>query len=144
MRCGGNHGWDGHRGTRCHARGDAPDFGKRTCRGFGEIMRVHSIALVKTAILSRALAGTRGSSLIINFAPASQGRSANAWRYWHRPFMKQWRICAGKTYINDLLKWIHSDAQLIICASRSRTGATSAACIACRRATRGGSACRTI
>ena len=34
--------------------------------GFGEIMRVQSFAIVKTAILSRALAGTRGSSLIIN------------------------------------------------------------------------------
>jgi molybdopterin adenylyltransferase len=34
--------------------------------GFGEIMRVQSFASVKTAILSRALAGTRGSSLIIN------------------------------------------------------------------------------
>jgi molybdopterin adenylyltransferase len=34
--------------------------------GFGEIMRVQSFATVKTAILSRALAGTRGSSLIVN------------------------------------------------------------------------------
>jgi molybdopterin adenylyltransferase len=34
--------------------------------GFGEMMRVQSFASVKTAILSRALAGTRGSSLIIN------------------------------------------------------------------------------
>jgi molybdopterin adenylyltransferase len=34
--------------------------------GFGEVMRVHSFAIVKTAILSRALAGTRGRSLIIN------------------------------------------------------------------------------
>jgi molybdopterin adenylyltransferase len=34
--------------------------------GFGEIMRVQSFALVKTAILSRALAGTRGRSMIIN------------------------------------------------------------------------------
>src|SRR5215469_4296169 len=34
--------------------------------GFGEMMRVQSFATVKTAILSRALAGTRGSSLIIN------------------------------------------------------------------------------
>ena len=34
--------------------------------GFGEIMRVQSFAIVKTAILSRALAGTRGSSMIIN------------------------------------------------------------------------------
>jgi molybdopterin adenylyltransferase len=34
--------------------------------GFGEIMRVQSYAIVKTAILSRALAGIRGSSLIVN------------------------------------------------------------------------------
>jgi molybdopterin adenylyltransferase len=34
--------------------------------GFGEIMRVQSFAIVKTAILSRALAGTRGMSLIVN------------------------------------------------------------------------------
>jgi len=34
--------------------------------GFGEIMRVQSFARVRTAILSRAVAGTRGKSLIIN------------------------------------------------------------------------------
>ena len=34
--------------------------------GFGEVMRMHSFAMVKTAILSRAMAGTRGKSLIIN------------------------------------------------------------------------------
>jgi molybdopterin adenylyltransferase len=34
--------------------------------GFGEIMRVQSFAIVKTAILSRAIAGTRGRSMIIN------------------------------------------------------------------------------
>jgi len=34
--------------------------------GFGEIMRVQSFAKVKTAILSRAVAGTRGKSLIVN------------------------------------------------------------------------------
>ncbi|MDB6114607.1 MAG: mog [Lacunisphaera sp.] len=34
--------------------------------GFGEIMRMHSYAHVKTAILSRATAGVRGRSLIIN------------------------------------------------------------------------------
>jgi molybdopterin adenylyltransferase len=34
--------------------------------GFGEIMRVQSFARVKTAILSRAVAGTRGRSLIVN------------------------------------------------------------------------------
>ena len=34
--------------------------------GFGEIMRVQSFAKVKTAILSRAVAGTRGQALIVN------------------------------------------------------------------------------
>ena len=34
--------------------------------GFGEIMRIQSFAKVKTAVLSRAVAGTRGGSLIVN------------------------------------------------------------------------------
>jgi len=34
--------------------------------GFGEIMRARSFAKVKTAILSRATAGTRGRTLIVN------------------------------------------------------------------------------
>ena len=34
--------------------------------GFGEIMRVQSFARVKTAVLSRAVAGTRGRTLIVN------------------------------------------------------------------------------
>jgi len=34
--------------------------------GFGEIMRVQSFARVRTAILSRAVAGTRGACLLIN------------------------------------------------------------------------------
>lgn len=34
--------------------------------GFGEVMRMHSFARVKTAILSRGLAGIRGRSLIVN------------------------------------------------------------------------------
>ena len=34
--------------------------------GFGEVMRLHSYAKVKTAILSRATAGVRGGSLIVN------------------------------------------------------------------------------
>lgn len=34
--------------------------------GFGEVMRAHSFNKVKTAILSRAIAGIRGQSLIIN------------------------------------------------------------------------------
>ena len=39
---------------------------ERELPGFGEIMRVQSFANVPTAILSRATAGTRGKSLIIN------------------------------------------------------------------------------
>jgi molybdopterin adenylyltransferase len=38
----------------------------RILPGFGEIMRLKSLAEVPTAILSRQVAGTRGSSLIIN------------------------------------------------------------------------------
>ena len=38
----------------------------RELPGFGEIMRVQSFAKVPTAILSRATAGTRGRSLIVN------------------------------------------------------------------------------
>ena len=34
--------------------------------GFGEIMRLQSFATVHTAILSRAVAGTRGRTLIVN------------------------------------------------------------------------------
>ena len=34
--------------------------------GFGELMRLHSFAKIKTAILSRATAGVRGRSLIVN------------------------------------------------------------------------------
>lgn len=34
--------------------------------GFGEIMRVQSFVKVKTAVLSRATAGTRGRTLIVN------------------------------------------------------------------------------
>ena len=34
--------------------------------GFGEIMRMQSFARVPTAILSRAIAGTRGRTLIVN------------------------------------------------------------------------------
>ncbi len=38
----------------------------RLMPGFGELMRSASLAVVPTAILSRQLAGTRGTSLIIN------------------------------------------------------------------------------
>lgn len=38
----------------------------RELPGFGEIMRVQSFARVPTAILSRATAGTRGRTLIVN------------------------------------------------------------------------------
>ena len=39
---------------------------ERELPGFGEIMRMQSYAKVKTAILTRATAGVRGQSLIIN------------------------------------------------------------------------------
>ena len=39
---------------------------ERELPGFGEIMRLTNYANVKTAILSRATAGIRGRSLIIN------------------------------------------------------------------------------
>ena len=39
---------------------------ERELPGFGEIMRARSFATVPTAILSRATAGTRGRSLIVN------------------------------------------------------------------------------
>ena len=39
---------------------------ERELSGFGEVMRMQSFAKVPTAILSRATAGTRGRSLIIN------------------------------------------------------------------------------
>ena len=38
----------------------------RLLPGFGELMRIKSLAEVPTAILSRQIAGTRGQSLIIN------------------------------------------------------------------------------
>ena len=39
---------------------------ERELPGFGEIMRVQSFGKVPTSILSRATAGTRGNSLIVN------------------------------------------------------------------------------
>jgi molybdopterin adenylyltransferase len=39
---------------------------ERELPGFGEVMRMQSFVKVKTAILSRATAGTRGQSLIVN------------------------------------------------------------------------------
>jgi molybdopterin adenylyltransferase len=39
---------------------------ERELPGFGEIMRIMSFEKVKTAILSRATAGTRGRTLIVN------------------------------------------------------------------------------
>ncbi len=57
-------------GTGISARDVTPEATKiileKELPGFGEIMRVQSFAKVKTAILSRAVAGTRGKSLIVN------------------------------------------------------------------------------
>ena len=57
-------------GTGISTRDVTPEATKiileRELPGFGEIMRVQSFAKVKTAILSRAVAGMRGRSLIVN------------------------------------------------------------------------------
>jgi molybdopterin adenylyltransferase len=57
-------------GTGIAARDVTPEATRavieRELPGFGELMRMQSMAKVKTAILSRATAGTRGKSLIIN------------------------------------------------------------------------------
>jgi molybdopterin adenylyltransferase len=57
-------------GTGISARDVTPEATRKVLEkelpGFGEIMRVQSFAKVKTAILSRAVAGTRGQTLIVN------------------------------------------------------------------------------
>lgn len=57
-------------GTGVSARDVTPEATKaileKELPGFGETMRMESLKKVKTAILSRATAGTRGRSLIVN------------------------------------------------------------------------------
>ena len=57
-------------GTGPAPRDVTPEATEAVCHrmlpGFGELMRLKSLAEVPTAILSRQVAGTRGSSLIIN------------------------------------------------------------------------------
>jgi molybdopterin adenylyltransferase len=57
-------------GTGISARDVTPEATRaildKELPGFGEIMRIQSFAKVKTSILSRAVAGTRGQSLIVN------------------------------------------------------------------------------
>lgn len=57
-------------GTGPSARDVTPEATEAVCDrilpGFGEVMRTTSLVEVPTAILSRQIAGTRGSSLIIN------------------------------------------------------------------------------
>ncbi len=57
-------------GTGISARDVTPEATRMVLEkelpGFGEIMRVQSFTKVKTAILSRAVAGTRGQTLIVN------------------------------------------------------------------------------
>ena len=57
-------------GTGISARDVTPEATRvvleKELPGFGEIMRMQSFPMVKTAILSRAMAGTRGQTLIIN------------------------------------------------------------------------------
>ncbi len=57
-------------GTGISARDVTPEATRAVLEkelpGFGEIMRMQSFARTRTAILSRATAGTRGRSLIVN------------------------------------------------------------------------------
>jgi molybdopterin adenylyltransferase len=57
-------------GTGITSRDVTPDATRpvldRELPGFGELMRIRSFERVPTSILSRAMAGTRGGSLIIN------------------------------------------------------------------------------
>ena len=57
-------------GTGISARDVTPEATRAVLEkelpGFGEIMRMQSFAKVRTAILSRAVAGTRGACLILN------------------------------------------------------------------------------
>jgi molybdopterin adenylyltransferase len=57
-------------GTGISARDVTPEATRAVLEkelpGFGEAMRMQSLARVKTAILSRAVAGTRGKTLILN------------------------------------------------------------------------------
>ena len=57
-------------GTGISARDVTPEATRAVLEkelpGFGEVMRMQSLVKVKTAILSRATAGTRGKSLIVN------------------------------------------------------------------------------
>ena len=57
-------------GTGISARDVTPEATRlvleKELPGFGEIMRMQSFAKVRTAILSRAVAGVRGKALIIN------------------------------------------------------------------------------
>ena len=66
-------------GTGISARDVTPEATRdvldKELPGFGEIMRMESFAKVRTAILSRATAGTRGRSLIVNL-PGKPGAVA--------------------------------------------------------------------
>jgi molybdopterin adenylyltransferase len=71
-------------GTGPALRDITPEATEAVCHrilpGFGELMRTESLKSVPTAILSRQIAGTRGSSLIINLPgkPAAIAECLNA------------------------------------------------------------------
>ncbi|MCH2134311.1 MAG: molybdopterin adenylyltransferase [Phycisphaerales bacterium] len=71
-------------GTGPAPRDVTPEATEAVCQrilpGFGELMRTESLKSVPTAILSRQLAGTRGSTLIINLPgkPAAIGECLDA------------------------------------------------------------------
>ena len=80
------------------------DVCDRILPGFGEAMRMASLAEVPTAILSRQLAGTRGSTLIVNLPgkPASIRTCLNA-------------VFAAVPYCIDLIGGARLDTRPDVC-----------------------------
>jgi molybdopterin adenylyltransferase len=87
-------------GTGITSRDVTPDATRpvldRELPGFGELMRIRSFERVPTSILSRAMAGTRGGSLIINL-PGKPPPSLNASLCSRPPSAKPWPILPEKT-----------------------------------------------
>ncbi|MGL4812869.1 MAG: molybdopterin adenylyltransferase [Beijerinckiaceae bacterium] len=97
-------------GTGPAARDVTPEATRAVCErelpGFGEAMRTASLREVPTAILSRQMAGTRGSSLIINLpgSPRAVKTCLDA-------------VFAAVPYGLDLIGAAHLDTDPALCAT---------------------------
>jgi len=73
-------------GTGVSPRDVTPDATEkvldRVIPGFGELMRTRSLAKTPSAILSRAIAGIRGNTLIINLPGSPKGAVENLEAVW--------------------------------------------------------------